>query len=441
MTVFRTFLVVWIGQLTSQVGSSMTGFAMSIYVFQESGSVTRLAVVMLAVNLPAIVAAPVAGVMVDRFERRRVMLVADATAGSSSLFLAVFLLLDGLEYWHILLAVGVASVAGAFQEPAYRAALPTLVPTRHLGRANGMVEMAPAVGTLLAPAAAGTLLLLFGLGAVLVIDFFTFLVAVSTLAAVRFPEVPPAGTDRRSVREEATEGLRYLRNRPGLLGLLGVAAGLNLVLTVSNVLWIPVFLAFTNEAALGTLMSLIGVAMLVGSVVMSAWGGPRRRVAGMLGFIAVGGVSLAVAGLRPSIWVAGAGAIGLMLVVPIVNGTSQALWQTKVAPRVRGRVFSTRRMVATIATPVAYVSAGPLADGVFEPLLLPGGPLADTLGGLFGTGPGRGSALLVTLAGIAVVLIAAIGWSVPAVRNIERDIPDAVEGVPSPEAAPGPLPA
>lgn len=438
MTPFRTFLVVWVGQLTSQVGSAMTGFAMSIYVFQESGSVTRLAMVMLAANLPAILTAPVAGVMVDRFDRRRVMMVADAAAGASSLFLAVMLFVDGLRYWQILLAVVVGSVAGAFQEPAYRAALPTLVPRRHLGRANGMIEMAPAVGTLFAPAAAGALLLLSGLGAVLAIDFVTFLFAVSTLAVVRFPALPATGAERRSVREEALEGLRYLQDRRGLLGLLGVAAGLNLVLTLSNVLWIPVFLAFTNEAALGTLMSLIGVAMLSGSVVMSAWGGPRRRVAGMLGFIAVGGVSLAVAGLRPSIWIAGAGAVGLMFVVPIVNGTSQALWQTKVAPAIRGRVFSTRRMVATIATPIAYLSAGPLADGVFEPLLLPDGPLAGTLGRLFGTGAGRGSALLVTLAGIGVVLIAATGWAIPAIRNIEGDIPDVVEEdeMVAPDAAP-----
>jgi hypothetical protein len=121
-----------------------------------------------------------------------------------------------------------------------------------------------------------------------------------------------------------------------------------------------------------------------------------------------------------------AGALGLMAVVPIVNGTSQALWQTKVPLELQGRVFSTRRMIAQIATPVAFVSAGPLADRVFEPLLAEGGSLAGSLGQVFGTGPGRGSALLVTLTGLAVVVLAMVGWLVPSIRDIEVDIPDAV---------------
>jgi hypothetical protein len=120
----------------------------------------------------------------------------------------------------------------------------------------------------------------------------------------------------------------------------------------------------------------------------------------------------------------------LMTVVPIVNGTSQTLWQTKVAPAIQGRVFSTRRMIAQIATPAAFVAAGPVADNVFEPLLLDGGPLADTLGRVWETGVGRGSALLISCVGVAVVALAGVAWLVPSIRNIETEIPDAL---PEPE--------
>lgn len=432
---FRTFLTVWSGQLVSQVGTAMTGFAMSIYVFQESGSVTRLATVMLGANLPGILLAPVAGVIVDRFDRRRVMLVSDAAAGMGSLALAILLFAGNLAYWHIIAVTVVGSAAGAFQEPAYRSALPTLVSKGALGRANGLVEMAPAVGTLLAPAIAGAVLLLSGPAAVLAIDFSTFLVAVATLAFVRFPQVAIAPGDRRGIRAEALDGLRYLLDRRGLLGLLGIAAGLNFVFTLTNVLWIPVFLAFTDEATLGTVMSGVGLSMVLGSIVMSAWGGPRHRVAGMLGMLALGGGFLALAGLRPSLVTACIGAFGLMAIIPMVNGTSQALWQTKVAPAIQGRVFSTRRMVATIATPLAFVLAGPLADGVFEPLLLEDGPLSGVLGPVFGTGPGRGSALLVTIGGLVVIGLSALGWSMPFIRHLERDVPDAI-----PDGPPVPVP-
>lgn len=389
----RTFWTVWAGQLVSQVGTAMTGFAMTIWVYQESGSVTRLAFMLLAVNLPGILLAPTAGVMVDRMNRRTVMLLADTAAGLGSLSLAVLFFTDSLVYWQILPIVAVSSAASAFQEPAYRAAIPTIVPKAQLGRANGLSDLGPAVGTLVAPAIAGGLLLAVGLGAVLAVDFFTFAVAALTLLIVRFPDVRQPAAAPRSMWFEFREGIDYLRQRPGLLGFLVVAAGLNFVLTFANVLWIPVFLAFMNEAELGVVMAMIGGAMVVGSLIMGAWGGPERRVRGMLILMAVGGTGLVIAGLRPDPIVAVGGSLLLMITVPIVNGTSQTLWQTKVAPALQGRVFSTRRMIASSVTPVAFVAAGPVADGVFEPLLMPGGSLADTMvGEIWLTGTGRGSA-------------------------------------------------
>jgi hypothetical protein len=180
-------------------------------------------------------------------------------------------------------------------------------------------------------------------------------------------------------------------------------------------------------------MSAVGGALVLGSVVMSAWGGPKSRVKGMLAFMAIGGVGLAIAGVKPSLPVAIGGSVLLMLVVPIVSGTSQTLWQTKIAPAVQGRVFSTRRMMAQMGTPVAFMAAGPIADNVFEPLLMPDGALADSLGMIWETGPGRGSALLVSCVGVAVIIIAGLGWLTPSIRNIERDIADAL---PDPEPEP-----
>jgi MFS transporter, DHA3 family, macrolide efflux protein len=426
----RTFLKVWIGQLVSQVGTSMTGFALTIWVYQESGSVTRLGIMLLAVNLPAILIAPTAGVLIDRLNRRVVMLVADTVAGLGSLTIALLYFTDGLVYWQILIVAAVSSASSAFQEPAYRAALPTIVAKDSLGRANGLIELGPAIGTLLAPAIAGGLMVSVGLGAVLAVDFITFLVAAATLLIVRFPDVSQDSAERRTIWIEFLEGLNYLRDRRGLLGFLLLAAALNFVLAFSNVLWVPVFLSFTNEAALGLAMSAIGGALVLGSIVMSAWGGPKSRIKGMLLFMAVGGLGLVIAGLKPSLPVAIGGSVLLMLVVPIVSGTSQTLWQTKVAPAVQGRVFSTRRMVAQIGMPIGLVAAGPIADNVFEPLLMPDGALADSLGMIWETGPGRGSALLVSCVGLAVILIAGLGWLTPSIRNIERDIADAL---PEPE--------
>jgi DHA3 family macrolide efflux protein-like MFS transporter len=443
----RTFFTVWAGQLVSQVGSAMTGFALTIFVYQETGSVTRLAMVLLSVTLPGLLLGPAAGVWTDRVNRRLVMILGDGVAGMATMALAALFLTDALQYWHIVALGAVMSAAQAFQEPAYRAALPTLVQKEQLGRANGLVELGPAIGTLLAPAIAGGLMLAFGIGVVFAFDVITFLFAVGTLFFVRFPDVVSAAKERTGVWAEFLQGWNWLRARRGLFGLLWIFAGINLVLTLSNVLWVPVFLTFTDEATLGRVMSGVGISMIAGSVLMGAWGGPKRRIAGILSFMAIGGVGLAVAGLQPNLALASAGAFLLMLIVPIVNGTGQALWQSKVELDLQGRVFSARRMIATIATPIAFVSAGPLADRVFEPLLMEGGAWSSTVGVVFETGPGRGSALLVTATGIVLILLAGLAWTIPAIRNIERDVPDVVQvdeiapEEPSTTMTPAPAPA
>jgi MFS family permease len=423
----KTFTTVWSGQVLSQVGSSMTGFALSIFVYQSSGSVTQLATVLLAANLPAIVLAPIAGVWVDRLDRRLVMMVSDSVAGLGALALLSLAWRSELTFWPVLIVAALGSAAGAFQEPAYRASIVTLVAKEHLGRANGMIEMGPALGTLLAPAIAGAIIVSVGVEAVLAIDVVTFVLAVGMLAIVRFPRVvSPEVGERQSMRRQVTAGFEYLRDRRGLLGLLTMAAGLNFFLVFANVLWLPVFLGFTDEARIGLIMTGVGLAMVGGSVVMSAWGGPERLVRTMIGLLVAGGLMLAVSGTRPSLLVAGGAVMAFMFVIPLVNGISQTLWQRKVEPSIQGRVFSTRRMIASIASPIAYVAAGPLADGVFEPLLEPDGALAGSIGRLVGVGTGRGSALLVVIAGLGVMAVASIAWFVPAVRNIEVDIPDAV---------------
>jgi len=421
----HTFWTVWGGQLVSQLGTSMTGFALTIYVYQDTGSITSLAVMLLAMALPGLLLGPTAGVVCDRFDRRLVMLVSDSIAAVGTLALAALYVMGHLTYGLVVGVEIVMSAASAFQDPAYRAAIPTLVPKAQLGRANGLIQLAPAVGTLVAPALAGAALLIFGLGAVLAADFISFLVAAATLSMVRFPDVSIERTER-SVWSEFKEGLAYLRDRRGLLGLLGLYMFLNLVMTLSNVLWIPTFLAFANEAELGGVMSAAGVSMVIGSIVMSAWGGPRRRVRGLLITMMFAGCGVVIAGLRPSLVYAVVGTSLLLGLIPIINGTSQTLWQTKVEPSIQGRVFSARRMVAQFATPVAYLAAGPLADGIFEPLLAPDGRLATSVGTVWGVGAGRGSGFLISLAGAAVILLTAAAWSVPGIRNLESDIPDAL---------------
>ncbi|HUU60813.1 MAG TPA: MFS transporter, partial [Acidimicrobiia bacterium] len=397
------------------------------------GSVTRLALVSLAFALPSVLLSPVAGALVDRWDRRVTMLGADLLAGVSTLVIAVLYFSGHLEIWHLYLLSGMGALGNAFQAPAWMAAIPLLVPKKHLGRANGLVQANEAVALVAAPAIAGAMLATVGLGAVLLTDGATFLVAVATLVVVRFPPTPTgehAATG--SLRADVAAGWRYLRDRSGLLWLLTIYAGVNFVLAFVDVLLIPLIVSFSSEAAAGGVLSAAGIGMLAGSLVMSTWGGPQRnRIAWIMGGITVGGLSVIVAGLRPSLLLIIVGAVTLMLGTPVVNATSQVIWQLKVAPEMQGRVFALRRMVSQAMFPLGIALSGPLADRVFEPLLGREGALAGSVGRVLGTGPGRGIAFMFVLAGVGTMLMAAVGWLHPRVRRVEEEIPDQIPDDPA----------
>jgi MFS transporter, DHA3 family, macrolide efflux protein len=441
----RTFLTIWVGQVVSTLGSHLTGFALGVWVYQQTGSVTRFALIALVTTLPGMLLAPLAGALADRWDRRWAMILSDSGAGCATLALAGLLWLHQLELWHIYLLLSLSSAFAALQWPAFTAATTLLVPREQLGRASGLTQTGNGIGELLAPVLAGTLVGTIGLGGVVLIDVATFVFAVSTLLAVRFPR-PPVSADGAaaagSLLREAAAGWSYIRQRSGLLALLVLLAATNFCMGIMQVLVTPMVLSFASAAVLGRVLSAAGLGLLAGSLAMSVWGGPRRRVAGILVLLLVQGGSLILGGLRPNPVLITVAGFVFLFAMPLLLGTSQALWQTKVPPDLQGRVFATRRMVAWSTLPLAFLAAGPLADRVFEPLLAAGGPLAPTLGSWIGVGPGRGIGLGFCVLGVLVVLTVAVASRFPRLRQLEAELPDALSASPPlAVAAAGPAPS
>ncbi len=426
----QTFSIVWAGQLVSLVGTSLTAFALSIFVFQQTGSVTQLATVLLASHLPQILITPFAGALVDRWDRRKAMILADAGAGIGTLLLVGLYLAGSLAVWNIVIAVAISGLFQAFQWPAYSAAMAVLVPKNQFGRASGLIQLAEALGELGGPIIAGFVLAFSGIGLVFAIDVATFLVAVVTLLLVRFPKpaMTEAGAEGAgSLWHETKYGFQYLFARHGLFALLLVFAVINFAFGFMGPLFIPLGLSLTSEAGLGTAFSVSAIGMLLGSVVASAWGGPKKRVRGLVVGGALLGVAFAAIGLYPSIfWITGVIFLGMML-VPTINATSQAIWLAKVEADLQGRVSAVRRFIAQAAIPVAYVLVGPLSDRVFEPLMADDGALAGSVGAIIGSGTGRGYALFFVVIGVSVAIASLAAWMYPPLRHLERDIPDVVQ--------------
>jgi MFS transporter, DHA3 family, macrolide efflux protein len=426
----RAFNIIWLGQLISMLGSGLTRFALGVWIFAQTGQATPFAITVLLGNLPGLLLMPVAGSLADRWNRRRIMILADTGSALLTLMIALFLFQGELMIWHIYILVTVGSVFSAFQEPAYSASIVMLVPKEKLGNANGMVQMGQAIASIITPLVAGVLFVSIGLNGIIIIDFATFFFAVGALLMIRIPQPVRKKSEEHKgshLWSDIGFGWNYLRQRPGLFGLLLYYAMVNFLLSWTGVLITPMVLSRFSAATVGVIQTVFGVGMLAGSIVMSSWGGPKRRIPAVIGFIMLAWVGFILAGIRPHPFFIGAGLFTLMFFIPLASGNSQVVFQSKVAPEVQGRVFSIRSMLAQSMMPLAFVTAGPLADYVFEPLMKDGGVLAGTfIGGLLDTGPGRGIGLMFVLAGLAALIVSALVYANPRIRNVEDELPDAV---------------
>jgi MFS family permease len=430
----RAFVLVWVGQVFSMVGSQMTHFAMGIWAWEQTGQATPLAMVGFFSIAPLIVFSPIAGVLVDRWNRKLVMALSDIGAGLVTAAILVLLLTNRLEIWHLYITGAVGGVFGAFQWPAYSAAISLMVPKKHYARTSGMISMADSGVRIIAPILAGFLLPMISVSGIIAIDLVTLVIALLFLLMVVIPEPKrkPVDHTRGAFMRELIYGFRYLFDRPSLLYLQLMFFMGNLFFAVGGTLITPMVLASTggNAAILGSVLSAGAIGGLAGGLVLTVWGGPKRKITGVIiGWIMSGVLGLMVMGLGRALpyWLAAQ--FIMVAITPLINGSNQAIWQAKTAPEVQGRVFSVRRFIAQITAPISMAVAGPLADQIFEPALLnPQNGMARLLSRIFGPGPGAGMSLIILLSGVLVACVGLIGSRVSWIREVEQLIPDHDEG-------------
>jgi MFS transporter, DHA3 family, macrolide efflux protein len=424
----RTFFTIWSGQLISLLGSQLTGFALGVWVYSQTRSVMMLALVQVAQQAPYILLSPLAGVLSDRWNRRTAMIVSDFGAGLAVLMVAVLALTNHLQAWMVIpINLWMASF-NTLMWPALTSAVTLLVPKKQFGRANGFVQLGEAVPQIAGPALAGVMYVVIHIGNMALIDFATYaFAALLMLFMVRIPS-PPRSQDgqaaKGSVWKEMRFGWDYIIARKGLLGLLSFFLLFNFVSGVMSPLIVPLILDNWDASTLGFLSTLMGVGMLGGTLVMSAWGGGKRKVVPLLVAGMMVGLFTSAAGLRASLPLIAVCGVGIMFFDPFMNACSQAIWQAKVAPDVQGRVFAVRRTIAWSAGLIAPLLAAPLADKVFKPAMAEGGSMAAVLGPIFGVGAGRGVGVLITLVGLLSLIVAVVSLFNPIIRNVERDLPD-----------------
>jgi MFS transporter, DHA3 family, macrolide efflux protein len=424
----RGFLLLWLGQAFSLLGGSMALFAVTLWIYQRTGQATPVALLGFFNLAPMVLFGLFTGALVDRHDRRWMILMSDLASLVVNLFLIAFALSGSLAVGQLYAAAFVLGIFQTFQWPATSAAITVMVDKQHYARAASLLEMAGMSSGILAPLLAGSLFGFIGLGGVLALTTLGSALAIVSVFFIALPPPKePGEASRPSLLLEVQEGLLYILRRPPLVGLQSTFTAGNFFFTLSYSLLAPFILAKThnNALAFGWVETAGAVGGLAGSGLIALFGGPRNKVFGILaGWVGVGLTGLLVIGIGPTLpyWILGSflgSALGSL------NYTSnQALWQSKVPPDLQGRVFAVRRLIGMGFSPLASLAAGPLADRLLEPAMRQGGSLAPLLGPIFGVGPGSGIAILFAGSGLATALVGIVAWCVPFTRNTESLIPD-----------------
>ncbi|MFI7127215.1 amino acid adenylation domain-containing protein [Nonomuraea sp. NPDC050153] len=430
----RRFLAVAGGQLVSIMGSALTEFAIPIWIYLTTGSLAQFALLAVLGLVPGMVVAPLAGAIVDRSDRRTVMLGGDFAALGTQLLLGVLLWTGNLQTWHIYPLLALLSVALTFQRLAYTSAVPQLVPKRHLGHANGIVQMAGGMTQLIVPLAAAGLMAVVGLGGILVLDVVSYVFAITVTLLVRFPRTM-AWRRKEPVMTELVAGFRYSWGQLGFRRMLLFFAVLNVFLSPLFLMISPLVLSFAGLQDVGRISFLSGLGVLLGGLAMTVWGGPGRgRMRAVLWCTLALAAFCLVTGLRADLVPIGVGAFGMSLWVTLLNGVYATIVQVKVPQRFHGRVFALNTLIAWSTLPLGFGLVAPYGAAVLDPLLAPHGPLASTVGAVIGTGAGRGVGLMYVLFAVAMAVLAVVALrsKLPALVDDAADAaPDDLVGLQS----------
>lgn len=419
----KNFMTIWIGELISSIGSGMTAFAVSVYVYQVTGSATWVSVAALLAYLPAILLNPIGGMFADRYDRRLMMIFGDSFSVLGLLFIYFSIQTGQESVLPIFIGVSISSIFVALLEPAYKATVTDLLSEDEYARASGLVQIAGASKYLIAPFVAGLVLSFTDIRAILLMDMATFFVTVFVIASVRkrIQSVKP-NKDQFNFFMEFGEGMKSITSDKGVSSLVLLMALMCFFIAFIQTLMTPMILALADTKTLGIMESLSAVGMLAGSVVIGFINIKKNYARTLMISLMAAGLFMALIGTTMHIWLIVAFCFLLFVTLPFINTCADVLIRIKVPNDVQGRAWGMISVLTQVGYVAAYAVCGVLADYIFVPMLMEDGILAGSVGKLIGTGEGRGIGLMLIITGIIMFLFAFIFGSRKTILEIERNI-------------------
>lgn len=416
---FKRFLLLWSGNFISAIGSGLTSFGLGVYVFQQTGKVSLMALITLLAFLPSLLLSPLAGVLADRYDRRLLMILGDSLSAVGLLFILICLMRGEVKIWQICTGVVISSVFSSLLEPAYKATITDLLNPEQYSKASGLVQIAGSAKYLISPVLAGFLLKVSDIRLLLLLDIGTFFVTVTATLAVRKGLQSRPTKASLSFFSEMKAGWSTLSGKRGLLTLVTLGALITFCLGIVQTLVSPMILSFSDSATLGTLTTVIASGMLVSSVLIGGFAIKKSYVSLLSASLCGAGFFMALFGLRENILFIGVTGFLFFAMLPLANTSIDYLIRTNIENHLQGRAWGLIGLISQLGYVAAYAVSGVLADYLFTPLLLDDGALAGSVGRILGTGAGRGIGFLIVLAGILLCATSVMLYHMRSIRELE----------------------
>lgn len=424
------FSILWMSQLALHLCLGMVQFAITMWVWEQTGSARALGMLGFFVGFDLLFfLVPISGALVDRFDRKRLMMIAHAAPILSSLWTLLLLQTGHLQIWHLCIAGALAGTFRSAKSMAYSVSITTMLPARHFMRANAMLGLDGSASSILGAVIGGFLLYRIGLSGLLLIHIVAAALGVVALLLVAIPRPAPStegAKARGTIWKEVLFGFQYVCRREYLTLLL--VAFVSTVLIYVQARFMPSLIlasTFSDRTVLGTVQFLAGVGGIAGALVVAVWGGPQRKsIAILVSLLGMSLLGIGLMGVGNGVRMWSTGAFTAMGFTALLASSMAAIWQIKVPPDIQGRVFFVRRAVAALGAGAGTLIANQSPDQLLQSLMESKHVLAQLLSRIVGTGPGAGLSVLFILIGVLGVLLTLGIFRFTGIRNIESSLPD-----------------
>lgn len=404
----RDYLLLWLTQLISGLGSAMTAYALVIWSYTQKGSALMTALLMVCSYAPYVLCGVFAGALSDRWDKKRTMLLCDGLAAACTLGVLILLKAERLCVWHLYLVNAISGLMNTVQQPASEVVTTAILPRKYYQKVGGLRYLSSSLNSILTPVIATVVLGLGGMDMVIMIDLGSFIIAAAVLLLfIPIPKINPESRAQESLLRSAGEGVRYLRKNPGIFHLMLFLAAINLVASMYNAAF-PAMMLSKPEAGqqtMGIVNTVIGVTTLLGSILASMMKTPRSRVKTIWYCLMLSMSTenfLLAFGRGAPVWCLGA-FLG-WIAIPLMDTNLNAIFRLTIPEEIQGRVFAARNSFQFFTIPVGYFLGGFLVDQVFEPLMAMQ-KISDAFARCFGTGKGSGAAFFFAVIGVMGVAV------------------------------------